>query len=74
VALTATFWGLTFANLILIPIGENLAIASDDDLIVRRIVVEGVLLLKEKKHPLIVEEVLKSYLSPKERNRIAAGS
>ncbi len=67
VALTATFWGLVLANLFLIPIGENLSLAADEDLIIRRVVVDGVILLKEKKHPILVEEYLKSYLTPRDR-------
>jgi chemotaxis protein MotA len=70
VALTATFWGLFLANLVIIPIAENLNFASDDDLLMRRIVVEGVMLLKHKKHPVLVEEYLKSYLAVKERNQL----
>lgn len=70
VALTATFWGLTLANLFLIPIGENLHLASQYDLSQRRMIVEGVKLMREKKHPIIVREYLKSHLSPKERNRL----
>jgi chemotaxis protein MotA len=70
VALTATFWGLVLANLFLIPIGENLSLAADEDLIIRRVVVDGVILLKEKKHPLLVEEYLKSYLPPRDRNNL----
>ncbi len=70
VALTATFWGLVLANLILLPLGENLSLAAEEDLIIREIVVEGVVFLREKKHPLIVKEYLSSYLSPTERKRI----
>lgn len=70
VALTATFWGLVLANLVLLPLGENLSSAADEDLILREIVVEGVLMLKEKKHPLLVRESLFSYLSPTERERL----
>ena len=69
-ALVATFYGLIIANVFLIPIGENLAQASDVDLLIRRIVVEGVRLLKEQKHPLLVEEYLKSYLTPAERSKM----
>ncbi|OFZ39164.1 MAG: hypothetical protein A2504_04710 [Bdellovibrionales bacterium RIFOXYD12_FULL_39_22] len=70
VSLTATFYGLVVANLFLIPIGENLSFASQHDLTRRRIIVEGVMLLKHRKHPLIVEECLKSYLSPADRNQM----
>jgi flagellar motor component MotA len=34
---------------------------------IRMMVIEGVKLIRLKKHPLIVEESLKSYLLPKER-------
>lgn len=71
IALVATFYGLVLANIFLIPIGENLNQASEDDLLIRRVVVDGVRLLKEQKHPLLVEEYLKSYLPPADRNRIA---
>ena len=70
VALVATFYGLVYANFFLIPIGENLALASEEDLLMRRIVIDGVRLIKEEKHPLLVSEFLKSYLSPAERVNI----
>jgi chemotaxis protein MotA len=69
-ALTATFWGLVFSNLFLVPLGENLFLASQYDLTVRRIVVDGVLLLKEGKHPVVIEEYLKSHLPPQMRNKL----
>ena len=70
IALVATFYGLILSNVVIIPVGENLIQSSETDLIRRRIVVDGVRLLKEKKHPLLVEEHLKSYLSPSERNKM----
>jgi chemotaxis protein MotA len=69
-ALTATFWGLVMANMLLIPLGENMSTVSQQDLIQRRVVVEGVMLLKDRKHYMVVEEYLKSYLSPAMRNRL----
>jgi chemotaxis protein MotA len=73
-ALTATFWGLVLANLFLVPLGENLFLASQYDLNVRRIIVEGVLLLKEGKHPIVIQEYLISHLPPNMRNNIAKSS
>jgi len=67
VALVATFFGLVVANFFLIPLSENLAQATEEDLIMRRVVVDGVRLLKEEKHPLLVAEFLKSYLTDVER-------
>ena len=71
IALVATFYGLILSNVFIIPMGEHLSTLSDDDLIMRRIVVDGVMLIKEQKHPLLVQEFLKSYLSPGERNKMA---
>ncbi len=68
VALVATFYGLIVANVFIIPIGENLMHASEDDLVMRHVVMDGVKLIRDSKHPLLVEEYLKSYLTPKDRN------
>jgi len=70
VALVATFYGLAFANFFIIPIAENLSSASQSDLTNRKVIIDGVKLLQDKKHPLLVEEYLVSYLTPKERNKI----
>lgn len=71
VALVATFYGLVVANFIIIPLGENLMQASQDDLLARRLVIDGVKLIRQKKHPFLVEEYLRSYLLPSERNKLA---
>ena len=70
VALVATFYGLILANVFIIPVGENLANAAEDDLSIRRIIAHGVLLIKEREHPLIISEYLKSYIPPKSRNKM----
>jgi chemotaxis protein MotA len=70
VALVATFYGLILANVFIIPVGENLAHAAEDDLTIRKIIAHGVLLIKEREHPLIISEYLKSYISPKQRNKM----
>jgi chemotaxis protein MotA len=71
IALVATFYGLIVANVFVIPMGEKLAQASEEDLNLRRIVIDGVKLIRLKKHPLLVEEYLISYLKPVERNTVA---
>jgi chemotaxis protein MotA len=54
----------------IIPVGENLTHAAEDDLTIRKIIAHGFLLIKNKQHPLIVSEYLKSYISPKQRNKM----
>ena len=70
IALVATFYGLCLSNFVLIPMGENLHLASEEDLTMRRIVVDGVKLLRDKRHPLLVQEFLISYLPPQERSLV----
>ncbi|MEO0335719.1 MAG: MotA/TolQ/ExbB proton channel family protein, partial [Pseudomonadota bacterium] len=71
VALVATMYGIAFANFILIPLGENLAKHNRTDKTVRAMVIDGIKLIRLKKHPLLVEENIKSYLLPSERDLVA---
>lgn len=66
-ALVATFYGLVTANFFLIPIAENLHEISTEELTLRKIIKEGVLLIQQKKHPTFIEEYLKSFLAPSQR-------
>ncbi len=63
-ALVATFYGLVLANFFLIPISEKLTEVGKEDIILRSIIHEGILLIHQKEHPLFIEEYLKSFLSP----------
>lgn len=70
VGLVATLYGIATANLVFIPIGENLTKLNKEDEILREMVIDGLKLLRLKEHPSIVEEELKSYLLPSERQKI----
>ncbi len=74
IGLVATFYGLTLSNLILIPISENLAVINRDDETLRTIVIDGLRLVRRKEHPKVVEEHLKSYLLPHEREHYTKGA
>lgn len=69
IGLVATLYGIALANLVFIPMAENLSKMTKDDEILRDIVMDGVKLVRQKKHPLVVEEYLQSYLLPKERTK-----
>jgi chemotaxis protein MotA len=73
IGLVATFYGLTLANLVFIPISENLAVINRDDETLRTIVIDGVRQVRKKEHPKVVEEHLKSYLLPHERIKLKKG-
>lgn len=70
IGLVATFYGIALANLIFIPLSENLMKMNKKEDALREIVIEGVRLLRKKSHPLVVEEYLKSFLLPSERQRM----
>lgn len=67
VALVATLYGIALSNFIFIPIGENLSKFNRQDKITRQMIIDGVKMIRQKKHPLLVEENIKSYLLPSER-------
>ncbi len=67
IALVATMYGIAIANFIFIPLGENLGKHSKEDHLMRNIVIDAIKLLREKEHPLVVEEYLQSYLLTSER-------
>ncbi|MBO9666182.1 MAG: MotA/TolQ/ExbB proton channel family protein [Bdellovibrio sp.] len=67
IALVATMYGIAVANFIFLPLGENLAKVNRMDNIIRMMVIDGFKLIRDKKHPIVVEESIKSYLLPSER-------
>ena len=74
IALVATLYGLTLSNFLFIPIAENLTEQTEEDLVARCIVVEGVMLIQADKPTKYIEEKLKSFLLPSERGESRKGS
>lgn len=70
-AMVATMYGIAIANFIFVPLGENLSKLSKEDHLMRNIVIDAIKLLREKEHPIVVEEYLKSYLLTGEREKLA---
>jgi chemotaxis protein MotA len=67
VGLIGTLYGITLANLIFIPIAENLTERTLEELRLRKMIVEGVLLIKSQVNPVTIRERLNSFVLPKER-------
>lgn len=70
IAMVATLYGIALANFLFVPLGENLTKWNKEDHLMRNIVIDGIKLLRVRKHPLIVEEHLKSYLLTTERKKL----
>ncbi len=67
IALVATLYGIAVANLVIIPIGENLGEVAQEIKTKNLIIVEGIKLISRKTNPIILAEELNSFLLPKER-------
>jgi chemotaxis protein MotA len=68
VALITTLYGIFLANYILQPIADNLHFRSHEDLRIRQIIVEAILMINNGDDPVYIREVLLSYLTPAERS------
>ncbi|MBC7286488.1 MAG: flagellar motor protein [Armatimonadetes bacterium] len=68
-AFIATLYGVASANLIFIPIGNKLSARSQQERMVREIMLEGVLGIQAGLAPLIIAEKLRAFLDPRTREK-----
>ncbi len=73
VALLTTLYGAVLANFIFIPIAEKLAMRSEQEKLSKSIIVEGAVGINRGVSPIVLEESLKIFLSPKQRDQAAGG-
>ena len=66
VALITTFYGVLLANLFFNPMAEKFKSRIEQQTVLQNMVIEGVVLLYQKKHPLVVREKLNSFIPPSE--------
>ena len=66
VALITTFYGSFLANLVFIPIANNLAIQTNEEMVSKEMVIAGIIEIQAGTNPRILEEKLMTYLSPEE--------
>jgi chemotaxis protein MotA len=67
IGLTATFYGVAFANLLILPLADNIQYKNEMEMQNRRIIAKGVLLIKEGSSPLLIQEFLNAMLKFNER-------
>lgn len=68
VALVTTFYGSILANWICIPIANKLKANNAKEIMIKEIMVEGILSIQAGENPRVIEEKLKSFLSPDNRS------
>jgi chemotaxis protein MotA len=69
-ALAAAFFGLGSGYLIFLPMAGKLRRKSDDEILVKEVIIRGVLLLQSGAVPSRMEEFLKAYLEPSQRTQV----
>ena len=67
IALTATLYGLIFANFLFLPFAANLKERTNQELLLQKIIMEGVIAIDSELNPVILTTKLESFLSPSER-------
>ena len=67
VALLTTLYGSLLSNWICIPVSFKLTMKNEDEITMKPIMVEGLLSIQAGENPRVIEEKLKSFLSPSER-------
>jgi chemotaxis protein MotA len=75
VALITTFYGSIMANVIFIPMGNQMRIAHNEEMLCKEIIIEGIISIQAGENPRHINEKLMSYLTRKQRDAAAeAGS
>ncbi|NPV84693.1 MAG: motility protein A [Anaerolineae bacterium] len=66
-AFLATLWGLISANLLFLPLGGKLLSKSHEEVVFRRMLLEGILSLQAGENPRLIRDKLNVFLAPKAR-------
>ena len=61
-ALITTFYGVFFANMIFLPIGGKLKRRSENEMMLKNIVVEGIISIHAREHPMLIREKLMTFV------------
>ena len=61
-ALITTFYGVFFANMIFLPIGGKLKRLSENEMMLKSIVVEGIISIHSREHPILIKEKLMTFI------------
>ena len=67
VALITTFYGALLANLVFMPLAGKLKTRTADETLMRRIIIEGLLMIQAQTNPRYLAQKLVAYLPPSMR-------
>ena len=69
-ALITTFYGVFFANMVFLPIAGKLKRRSENELMLKNIVLEGIISIHGREHPILIREKLMTFVAMSERKLI----
>jgi len=67
IALTSTLYGLIFANFFFLPLAATVKERTNQELLLQKIIMEGVIAINSEINPVILKTKLESFLTPSER-------
>ena len=67
IALLTTFYGAVLANMVAMPIADKLVLRKAEEARIKSMMIDGLLGIQAGQNPRIIEEMLSTYLSPKQR-------
>ncbi len=67
IALTSTLYGLIFSNFFFLPFAANLKERTNHELLLQKIITEGIIAIDSEINPTILKTKLDSFLTPSER-------
>ena len=62
--MVTTFYGSVLANFFASPTATKLKVRSDEEILLKEVMIEGLLSIQAGENPRIIEEKLKAFLSP----------
>ena len=69
-ALITTFYGVFLANLVFLPIAGKLKRRSENELMLKNIVLEGIISIHGREHPILIREKLMTFVALSERKTL----
>ncbi|MBZ4686945.1 MAG: chemotaxis protein MotA [Clostridia bacterium] len=72
-ALITTFYGALMANLVFIPVAGKLELLSDQEILTKKMMMDGITAIQTGMNPRILEEKLRSYMDPEINSRAEEG-
>lgn len=67
IALTSTLYGLVFSNFFFLPFAANLRERTNHELLLQKIISEGIIAIDSEINPVVLKTKLDSFLTPSER-------